>query len=1048
MVYSRTLPNSHLPRIPTYTVPQTTLHRDAPVRILGLRVEFVADTLSTTTGNGKFAYHRSDALYNSFNDDEEIVLDPPPHDSLFFTDQLMFLNNYFQKISNGEVSLVYDIFPAGERSAYQLPKQMWQYNWNYSGAQLDTGLAQLFKDAVNSADKDTTIIWQNYDLVIVFHAGAGKEFDLGYRTTPHDIPSAWMVKSDFERYLNLPRGIPVDNETHFITGGLILPETESHDGVQIAMCGVICMLFGHWLGLPALYDKDDGRPVVGKWSLMDRAWGNFYGAVPGPVDAWSAAYKGWLTPMEIIEPGGYQIASRFRESAELPPISKVYKISITFSEYFILENRDRDPERDSLCYGFDRFGDTMLVFYEDYTVKRYINYNKPLKPIVNVDNIDFDTPGSGILIWHIDETLLPLIEDGRFNSLNTLRGLDLEEADGAQDIGQNYPFLTPGYGTDYGIFEDAWYADNDAHISANGGRYVMFNNNSFPNSRSNKGALTHIRLDSLSRRLPVMGFRFNNDALRFNLPTPFTIPDELISRLTSVVGNFDLSSDDQEFAVISDTLFIYNGNGNILNTISISKFPVGETNFPPIVRDFNGDGLDEIIWLTQELQRNINQGNTQFLIAAVSQVGGDYIIKVLDRIDISNLGLLKKIHALALGTPYFNSKLLLIISLEDHSLLREYNNHLDLNNECNINSEVIAAYRFGCADSDSALLITQDTDILLWSNANLNHLGQINPNGRIGVTISTPILADFDRSGSQDLFFITTRPNFNYYLISNIAQNGLNTHRIFTPSALINKIQPLFPIDLGKNGQYEILGLNEGKVSFVSYNGYFAENAPKLNYNNINNIVVVDLNRDGNFDFLYEDIIDYPLTPHGDGQTILRGLDHTGKPLYGLPIELGKGGHFKLIQPDTTGRLMLLAVNLDRILLYDMNYRGRKEDIWWQGQYRDNDHSNAVWELVNPFNPPSNSPLMPSDLCYCWPNPAREATAIRYFLNEPAQITITIYDISGSVVTKINTSGQAGLPNEIIWELKDIARGGYYAVVEAKSANRTERKVVKIAVVK
>ena len=58
------------------------------------------------------------------------------------------------------------------------------------------------------------------------------------------------------------------------------------------MAGVVVFLFGHWLGLPALYDRDNGDAVVGKWSLLDRGFGNFYGVLPGPVDAWSKTYMG------------------------------------------------------------------------------------------------------------------------------------------------------------------------------------------------------------------------------------------------------------------------------------------------------------------------------------------------------------------------------------------------------------------------------------------------------------------------------------------------------------------------------------------------------------------------------------------------------------------------------------------------------------------------------------------------------------------------------------------------------------------------------------
>ena len=269
---------------------------------LNLR-QFVQDTLSTTSGDGKFDYSANDTSY----------FDPPPHDSLYFADQLEFNRFYWRKMSKDTLDLTWDIYPSGENEAYQLPKKMWQYNYNTSresdSLALDRGLANLFYDAVTIADDDEAIDWGQYDLVIIFHAGAGTEFDLGFTETPHDIPSAWMVLNDFRLHLDLTDGIPVDymGTRHYVTEGLILPETETHDNVQIAMTGVVVFLFGHWLGVPALYDRDSGSAVVGKWSMLDRGFGNFYGAMPGPMDAWSRSYMGWLTPTELT-PGDWSIA--------------------------------------------------------------------------------------------------------------------------------------------------------------------------------------------------------------------------------------------------------------------------------------------------------------------------------------------------------------------------------------------------------------------------------------------------------------------------------------------------------------------------------------------------------------------------------------------------------------------------------------------------------------------------------------------------------------------------------------------------------------------
>src|SRR5690606_7946115 len=79
--------------------------------------------------------------------------------------------------------------------------------------------------------------------------------------------------------------------------------------------------------------------------------------------------------------------------------------------------------------------------------------------LVNADNFDFSLPGGldigndekkgtdddrllngGILIWHIDETKIQAgLISGGVNADPSHRGIDLEEADGAQDIGPGIP---------------------------------------------------------------------------------------------------------------------------------------------------------------------------------------------------------------------------------------------------------------------------------------------------------------------------------------------------------------------------------------------------------------------------------------------------------------------------------------------------------------------------------------------------------------------------------------------------------------------------------
>ena len=130
----------------------------------------------------------------------------------------------------------------------------------------------------------------------------------------------------------------------------------------------MCHEFGHVLGLPDLFDQssvsmgDDLDPEqdsagIGKWGLMGLGtlgWGIEDG--PNAFSAWSLAQLGWVEVVEI---------SRSRPGLVIEDIDAggvVYKIPIGYDEYLLLENRQAS---------------------ESY-------YNR-------------NVPGTGLLVWHVDD---------------------------------------------------------------------------------------------------------------------------------------------------------------------------------------------------------------------------------------------------------------------------------------------------------------------------------------------------------------------------------------------------------------------------------------------------------------------------------------------------------------------------------------------------------------------------------------------------------------------------------------------------------------------
>jgi len=211
------------------------------------------------------------------------------------------------------------------------------------------------------------------DGVLVAHAGAGAE------TGAFGIWShAWTIPSP----LNLD-GVTVSNYN-------INPEESSGGGPSTI--GVFCHEYGHFLGLPDLYDIDYEPPTsdgVGEWSLMAGGSWNGGGARPSHFDAYSKDYLGFVNVIDLTE----NLSNVAFPAVEYNPV--VYRLSNGISqpnEYWYVENRQK--------FGSDATlpGSGLVVFHVDFGVQG--SNNDPNQYFVGVEQADgnFDlewTSGSG-----------------------------------------------------------------------------------------------------------------------------------------------------------------------------------------------------------------------------------------------------------------------------------------------------------------------------------------------------------------------------------------------------------------------------------------------------------------------------------------------------------------------------------------------------------------------------------------------------------------------------------------------------------------------------
>lgn len=322
-----------------------------------------------------------------------------------FNNTFNYLKSFYNEVSYGKLNLEITFYTAtgstGTLSGTETPYLLTTSMSSY-GEDTNTSLPQLIIDAINktgNAVKHTSVAGGTYDGVMVAHAGYGNE-----STVPGgDIWSA---------------NIGPFSKTNGFTEGTIIPAREGGGASPI---GVTCHELGHHIGLWDLYatDSTGGRTQVGDWSLMDDgAWsGNPAGSQPSHPSAWEKEKIGWLDFIEVSS-GTNKLTSYAFETSS----STAFRVKMQGSEteYFV-------------------------VCFTSKTAKSPAN------------------PGTGLLIWHIDEgvingvTFQTRLDENSLNNY-THRTVCLEEADAKLDANNIYQgnIGLPTNKPNFGEATDAW----------------------------------------------------------------------------------------------------------------------------------------------------------------------------------------------------------------------------------------------------------------------------------------------------------------------------------------------------------------------------------------------------------------------------------------------------------------------------------------------------------------------------------------------------------------------------------------------------------------
>jgi hypothetical protein len=87
-------------------------------------------------------------------------------------------------------------------------------------------------------------------------------------------------------------------------------------------------------------------------------------------------------------------------------------------------------------------------------------------------------------------------------------------------------------------------------------------------------------------------------------------------------------------------------------------------------------------------------------------------------------------------------------------------------------------------------------------------------------------------------------------------------------------------------------------------------------------------------------------------------------------------------------------------------------------------------------------------MAYNYPNPApsdqyADITIFRYYVASDAQVKISIYDVAGHLVDRLEAEARGGNYNETKWDISHVASGVYMYTIEIQSDSGSKQLIKK-----
>ena len=1024
------------------------------VRVLAVMVQFTKDNDQAKDGNGQFVL--SPPASAPF-------IDAPPRDSAYFAAHLAFLSNYFRKVSKGKTIVRWTLL----NSVTTLPGVM--YDYTPRAGESNLRLANLARDTWRKVDSSGRVSdFSHYDCFILFHAGVGHDVDLvsslGFDPAPHDIPSIYLGPGAFG--LLLGGGIAVNGGAHLITNTLIMPETEDRviqtatgaAPLNLGINGLLCASLGSYLGLPDLFNTHSGASGIGRFGLMDgQSIFSFSGAFPPEPSAWEKYWLGWVTP--VMVPPGTSLLN-------VPAVAladTVFRIPLSDAEYFLIENRNRDPFRTgqtitSLYNGVTR----VQHFVHDTAGFTFDDVSGLTGTVTDVDVPDWSLPGGldvdgtfydgGILIWHIDEAVInATIATNAVNADSSHRGVDLDEADGSQDIGHTYDILSAGLGSEAGTALDFWFKGNLSPVNKN-----EFSAATFPSSKSNLGALSHITVNNFSARgprmtvqvirgdaiAPVQGFpRQVGESLPLNAMSVADFGGTTGQRLVVGTTGYPLpkysTGGEVDPAPVGGKLYLLppDSTGHIVpfrtsGVVAVSTAQSRGFWFSPAVVDLNGDGIPDLITVDAEG----TGGSGSVRAHSVGSATPDSLATQL---------FVRPITGGPRTAPVVSDSLIAVGNLNGAVFF--------LRSDGTIADSIVPPPPAAAVEGISR-----------WSGPNAFVITYGDGTVRLThrTSAGTPARPDIVRVLGSTTAFAPVTGVFGQDSVHGRILTAFLTldGSLFLVDSSLSPV-PGFPVsaraagqpvlaDVNGDGIRDIVVCGGQGISVYNISGALLDNFPVSVPGGVllQSPLVGDVDGDGKVEIVVL-----------SGKGLAYAFTDQGRPVLGFPIPVGPGepaggGAAESGALMTAGGRIILAVasgNGSISAWITGHYSGSPDPRLypWPQYGRDSRHSGLDLTSLKVVAP--TSAFFPPDRVYNWPNPVYDGkTFFRYFVKDNASVNIKIFDMAGDLVTTLSGQGTGGIDNEIPWDASHVQSGIYFARIEANSGGSSGVKIVKVAVVK